>query len=112
MGRQRIEFGEVAFEKLATALSATTCLALSIEPGTGKCLAGSKAPTPPDLICVCKMQDEAASSVQIARCFVSGQTLQKACADSRRSFPRLIRLAPQVVAGGALVEFSTVAVSR
>ena len=38
--------------------------------------------------------------------------LQKACADSPRSFPRLIRIAPQVVAGGALVEFSTVAASR
>jgi len=38
--------------------------------------------------------------------------LQKARADSPRSFPRLIRIAPQVVAGGALVEFSTVAASR
>jgi hypothetical protein len=37
---------------------------------------------------------------------------QKACADSPWSFPRLIRIASQVVAGGALVEFSTVAASR
>jgi hypothetical protein len=61
-----------------------------------------------DLGCVCKMQDKAASTMQIAWCFVSGEHqigLQKACADSRRSFPRLIRIAPQVLAGGALVEF-------
>ena len=35
--------------------------------------------------------------------------LQKACADSSRSFPRLFRIAPQVAAGGAFVEFLTVA---
>src|SRR5664279_628931 len=38
--------------------------------------------------------------------------LQKACADSPRSFPRLIRIAPQVAAGVAFVELSTVAASR
>jgi len=38
--------------------------------------------------------------------------LQKPCADSRRSVPRVVRLAPQVVGGGALVELSTVALSR
>jgi hypothetical protein len=34
--------------------------------------------------------------------------LQKACADSQRSFPRLNGIAPQVVAGGAFVQFSTI----
>jgi hypothetical protein len=61
-----------------------------------------------DLGCVCKMQDKAASRVQVARCFVCGEHqigIQKACADLPRCFPRLIRIAPQVVAGGALVEF-------
>jgi hypothetical protein len=38
--------------------------------------------------------------------------LQKARAGSPLAFPRLIRIAPQVVAGGALVEFLTVAASR
>jgi hypothetical protein len=33
----------------------------------GKCLAGSKAPTPPDLACVCRMQAEAGSTTQVAR---------------------------------------------
>jgi hypothetical protein len=50
--------------------------------------------------------------VQAARCCISGEgqgQLEKACADSPRSFPRLIRIALQVVAGGALVEFSMVA---
>ncbi|SPE61590.1 hypothetical protein SBV1_730049 [Verrucomicrobia bacterium] len=50
----------------------------------------------------------------IAIC-ISGQSergLQKACADSPRSFPRLIRIASQVVATGALVNFSTAAISR
>ena len=68
-----------------------------------------------DLGCVCKMQDKAASTMQVARCFVCGEHqigLQKACADSRRSFPRLIRIAPQVGAGKALVEFSTAVASR
>jgi uncharacterized protein involved in tellurium resistance len=68
-----------------------------------------------DLGCMGKMQDGAASIVQAARCFASGEgqiELEKACADSRRSFPRLVRIAAQVVAGGALVEFSTVAASR
>jgi hypothetical protein len=37
---------------------------------------------------------------------------QKACADSPRFFSRLIQIAPQLVAGGALVEFSTEAASR
>ena len=68
-----------------------------------------------DLGCVCKMQDKAASTMQVARCFVCGEHqigLQKACADSRRSFPGLIRIAPQVIAGGSLVAFSMVAASR
>jgi len=46
---------------------------------------------------------------------IAGETQigpQKACADTRCSFPRLICLAPQLVTGGALVEFSTVAASR
>jgi len=34
--------------------------------------------------------------------------LQKACAASQRSFPRLNGIAPQVVAGGAFVRFSTI----
>jgi len=34
--------------------------------------------------------------------------LQKACAASQRSFPRLNGIAPQVVAGGAFVQFSTI----
>ena len=38
--------------------------------------------------------------------------LQKACADAPRSVPRLIRIAPQVLTGTALVEFSTVAALR
>jgi hypothetical protein len=38
--------------------------------------------------------------------------LQKACADSPRSFPRLIRIAPQVAAGAAFVGFSTVPALR
>jgi hypothetical protein len=38
--------------------------------------------------------------------------LQKACADSPPSFPRLIRIASQVVAGGALVELLAAAASR
>ena len=37
--------------------------------------------------------------------------VEKACADTRGCFPRLIRIAPQVVTGEALVEFSTVAAS-
>src|ERR1035437_7209011 len=66
---------------------------------------GSEVPTPPDLGCGCKMQGEAASIVQAARCLVSGEGqigLQKACADPPWAFPRLIRIAPQVVAGGSL----------
>ena len=50
----------------------------------------------------------------IAFC-ISGEgqiRLQNACADSAWSFPRLIRLAPQVITGRALVEFSTAVVSR
>jgi hypothetical protein len=38
--------------------------------------------------------------------------LQKACANSQRSFPRLIRIALQVITDSALVEFSTVAALR
>jgi hypothetical protein len=34
--------------------------------------------------------------------------LQKACADSQRSFPRLSGIAPQEGAGGAFVQFSTI----
>jgi hypothetical protein len=50
----------------------------------------------------------------IAFC-ISGEgqiEFQKAGIGSPRSFPRLIHIAPQVVAGGALVEFPTVAASR
>jgi hypothetical protein len=74
-----------------------------------------RAPPLPDLGCTGKMQDEAAPIVQTARCFVSGEgqvELEKACADSRRSFSSLMRIAAQVVASGALVEFSTLAASR
>jgi hypothetical protein len=38
--------------------------------------------------------------------------LQKPCLNSRSSFPCVIHFAPQVVANGALVEFSMVALSR
>jgi len=38
--------------------------------------------------------------------------LQQACAGSPRRLSRFIPIAPQVVAGAALVEFSTVAASR
>jgi hypothetical protein len=61
------------------------------------------------------MQVNAASVMQAARCFVSGEGqigLQGACAESPQSFPRLFRITPQVVAGGVLVEFSIVAASR
>src|ERR1035437_626494 len=50
----------------------------------------------------------------IAFCMVGeGQGgVQNPRADSPRSFPRLIRIAPQVGAGKALVEFSTAVASR
>jgi hypothetical protein len=38
--------------------------------------------------------------------------LQNACAELTRVLPRLSHIAPQVVAGGALMELSTVAASR
>jgi hypothetical protein len=38
--------------------------------------------------------------------------LQKPCADSQHSLPRVIRRAPQVVAGAALVTFWTAALLR
>ena len=38
--------------------------------------------------------------------------LQNACAGLARVLPRLSRITPQVVAGGALMELSTVAASR
>ena len=52
--------------------------------------------------------------MSIAFC-ISGEGqigLHNACSYPPRSFPRLIRIAPQVITGRALVEFSTVAASR
>src|ERR1035438_4501574 len=66
-GKQRIGFGEIRFERLANALLAATYIALSIEPGSEHAESGQEPPTAPDLNCVCKMQDAAASPVQVAR---------------------------------------------
>jgi len=60
------------------------------------------------------MHNEAFSIVQAARGFLSGKgqiELEKAFASSRRAYPRLVHIASQIVAGGVLVELSTVAAS-
>jgi hypothetical protein len=70
-GGQQVQFEAVATVKLVTALFVTTCSALSIEPRERDDGPGQEFLGRPSLDWVCKMQDEAASIVQVARLSLS-----------------------------------------